>query len=353
MGTVAIAPLDEALTFARARPGAGPRIIAVTSYRDGTIGGTDLTPFAEHAEDDAIDLLNRLGHARLATEIPGSAARVEMAAADLDLPVDLLPVHVAVGTNYPDHADEATVKGGPFLFPKMVAPTPARAAIPAGEALLDYEVELALVPIRPLAPGDAAAGGLLLCNDVTDRALLMRHVDPRNPQSGRGFTTGKSAPGYLPVGDLFVVPRDLDTFLAKLTLQLSVNGAERQRGPVTQWIWDFDDMLREARGRRGTAWSHEGGEARLPFDRGGALPARTLLMAGTPAGTVFKGVSAADYLGGIAGWLLRAGRKPVVDCVIERYIARARSERIYLQPGDEVTIRVHGMGMLANTVAAG
>jgi 2-keto-4-pentenoate hydratase/2-oxohepta-3-ene-1,7-dioic acid hydratase in catechol pathway len=322
----------------------------VTYYEDGMVGGADLTSLAESANDDAIDLVNRLGYERLKAEIAAAARPVEVAAADLDLPVDLLDGHIAVGTNYRDHADESSVKGGPFLFPKMVTPTSARAPIPARDALLDYEVELSLVPMQPLADGDHATGGLILCNDVTDRALLLRHIDPGNPQSGRGFTTGKSAPGYLPVGNLFIVPRDMEKFLGQLTLQLSVNGVERQRGPVTGWIWDFEEMLRQSRARRGTVWDHRGSKVRLPFGNDGAIPARTLLMAGTPAGTVFQGVSPIDYLLGIADWLRRAGRRPVVACIVERYIARTRARRIYLQPGDMVTIRVDCMGALANAV---
>lgn len=350
--TIAIAPVEEALTFARIRAGAVHRIIAVTSYRDGRIGGADLTALAAGPDEDAIDLVNRLGYAALEAEIVKSKNRVDAAVSDLDVPIGLRDAHIAVGTNYREHANESTVKGGPFLFPKMVIPTSSRAPVPAGEALLDYEVELSLVTMTPLAANDGPAGGLILCNDFTDRALLMRHIDPRNPQSGRGFTTGKSAPGYLPVGNLFVVPRDLESFVSKLTLQLSVNGAERQYGAATDWIWNFHDILREARQGRGTRWAYRGGEVRLPFDSDGAIPARTMLMAGTPAGTVFQGLSAADYFLGIRDFLLRGGRKPVIACLIDRYVARARAKRSYLQPGDRVDIRVDFLGALSTPVVA-
>lgn len=203
--------------------------------------------------------------------------------------------------------------------------------------------------MKPLAEGARAQGGLILGNDVTDRAMLLRHVDPLNPQSGRGFTSGKSAAGFLPVGNLFVVPRDLGAFVAKLTLRLSVNGEERQHAPVTQWIWDFDEILRRSEMKRGTVWAYWGGSARLSFTAGG-VPARTLLMAGTPAGTVFKGLAPADYLRGLADWLCSLGRKPVARCVVERHISAARAGRTYLQPGDEVAIRADCLGSLANKV---
>lgn len=184
------------------------------------------------------------------------------------------------------------------------------------------------------------AGDRLSCADI-----------PANPLSGRGFTTGKSAPGYLPVGDLFVVPRNLDAFVGQVTLELSVNGERRQHAPAMEWIWDFDEILRQARAKAKTEWAHRGGVARLAFTAEGAVPARVLLMAGTPAGTVFQGVARGDYASGILDWLAGFGRRSLVRSVIERHIARVRAARIYLQPGDEVTIRVDRLGTLANRVA--
>jgi len=42
--------------------------------------------------------------------------------------------------------------------------------IPAIDSVLDYKFELFLVTPRPLPAAGGAKGGLLLCNDVTDRA---------------------------------------------------------------------------------------------------------------------------------------------------------------------------------------
>lgn len=312
-----IAPLDEALTFARA----GDRLIAVRSYDEGRVKGVDLGP------EDAIDIVDRLGYDVLVREI---AAGDVVEATDLEIPVRLAGAHIAVGTNYREHADEASVKGGPFLFPKMVTPTISRAPIPAG-GLLDYEVELCLI-----------GSGLILCNDVTDRATLLRRVDPRNPQSGRGFTDGKSAPGYLPVGDLFVVPRDMRSFVVGLILQLSVNGEERQNAPAAEWIWDFDEIRRQAEARRDVTWAWREGTARLPLDE-----PRAMIMAGTPAGTVFQGIGRKDIAGGLWRWAAGGWGKPPTAHVVEQHIASARG---YLQPGDVVSIRVERMGTLSNRV---
>jgi len=291
-----------------------------------------------------------LGRAALASAVMSGAESFQCLAEQLVQPIDLASAHIAVGTNYKEHAQESAVTGSPFLFPKLVSPTGPWADIPAGKGLLDFEVELCLVPMTRLAPDGPVIGGLILGNDVTDRAVLMRGVDPRDPQSGRGFTDGKSAPGYLPVGDLFVAPEDLSAFLSGLTLQLSVNGVERQRAPVTEWIWDLEEIIRQARLKRNTVWAWREGEVRLAIADDGAIPARTLIMAGTPAGTMFQGVPGKDRLQGLVRWILSGFRGGPVPHVIDAYIVRSTSEKTFLQPGDEVTITVDRLGRLANRV---
>ena len=349
--TVSIAPLEEALTFARSGTGDMSRILAVRSYEHGTVTGVDLTGLKVTPDEDPIDLVNRLGLEALTAHV-ASGPLVSVQSDDLGLPVDLTDQNIGVGTNYPEHAKESAVVGSPFLFPKIVQPTPARSDIPFGEGLLDYEVELCLVPLRPLVVGSAVTGGLILGNDVTDRAVLMRLVDIKDPKSGRGFTSGKGGPGFMPLGDLFVVPRDLTAFVKTLTLQLSVNGVQRQTGPVTDWIWNLEEIVRQCRLKAGVRWAYWGGEASLAVDGDGTLPARTVIMAGTPAGTVFQGVPGKDRLAGLVAWLLSGLKTPLLHHVIERYIASARASKIYLQPGDQVTICMDRMGTLSNRVAA-
>jgi 2-keto-4-pentenoate hydratase/2-oxohepta-3-ene-1,7-dioic acid hydratase in catechol pathway len=178
----------------------------------------------------------------------------------------------------------------------------------------------------------------------------MRHVDLKDPQSGKGFTTGKSGPGFLPVGDLFVVPRDLKAFVSDLDLQLSVNGRVRQSGPVTDWIWDLDEILNQARAKRDATWAWREGTARLAFSNTGEIQPRTLIMAGTPAGTIFQGVPGRDRLRGVLNWLLGGRKKPLLAQVIEAYIDRNLAQRTYLQKGDQVTIMVDRLGTLSNAI---
>jgi 2-keto-4-pentenoate hydratase/2-oxohepta-3-ene-1,7-dioic acid hydratase in catechol pathway len=191
--------------------------------------------------------------------------------------------------------------------------------------------------------------GIVLCNDYTDRATLLRHVDPWDPASGIGFTTGKSFPGYLPVGDLFVVPRDFRRFGADLELRLWVNGELRQRAYVREHVWDVDEIVAQTRARRDTSWEHHGTRVALP----GAdepVPERTLIMAGTPAGTVFRGIGLGTRLTGAATWLFGGWSQPIARQVIETYIRDAHASRGYLQPGDRVVIHVDRLGIIANDI---
>lgn len=347
--TIAIARSDQALTFARFGEGANAQTIVVNRYHDGVVTGVDLAPLLQPGED-AIAAYNRLGYDAIATFVAAAKTNVSRDAATLAVPVDLRSLHAGVATNYPEHADEAKVKDGPFMFAKVAQPTTARAAIPASSGLLDYEVELCFVTLKPLSANAGANGGLILCNDVTDRAALLRGADTNDIASGKGFTDGKSGAGFLPVGDLFVVPRNLKTFVKPMELHLSVNGEPRQRARVTTWIWDLDRLLLETAKRSSVSWSWREGSARLPVNNDGIMPDRTLVLAGTPAGTIFHGPGPATFVRGTYDWVTNFGRGSIIAAIVERTITDNRASGGYLQPGDVVTIRADQLGTLENRV---
>ena len=124
--------------------GVAAQTIVVTRYQDGVVTGVDLAPLLLPGED-AIAAYNRLGYDALTTFVASAKISVSLDAATLAVPVNLRALHAAVATNYPEHADEAKVKDGPFMFAKVAQPTSSRAAIPASSGLLDYEVELCVV----------------------------------------------------------------------------------------------------------------------------------------------------------------------------------------------------------------
>jgi 2,4-diketo-3-deoxy-L-fuconate hydrolase len=352
--TVAIAPLDEALTFARTTDGEDPQLLAVVAYEGDLVHAVDLSTRLGY--EDPITAFLALGYDAIEGEIDDAVMNDEVltfAASDLGIPVDLGSHHIAAGTNFPEHADEAGVTEGPYLFPKLVEPTAfdAPVSLSEGEGLLDYEVELGFVPLVPIEVGDTPEFmGLVLCNDYTDRDTLLRLVDTSDVESGDGFTTGKSFPGYLPVGNLFVIPRDVRAFAAALQLELYVNGWLRQRELVSSAIWDVDALIEQTWVRRSTTWAHRGERVGLVAGDPDVIPARALLMTGTPAGVVFNELNLEQKFSGLFDWLFGGQGDSVPDHAIDNYIRDARAAGIYLHEGDDVFIHVDGMGIVRNEV---
>ena len=80
------------------------------------------------------------------------------------------------------------------------------------------------------------------------------------------------------------------------------------------------------------------------------IPARTILLSGTPSGTVFQGLSLPQKIRGALGWLFGGWGRPLSDHAIDAYIADARAARIYLQNGDTVHIHADHMGVITNEI---
>ena len=349
---VAIADPSEALTFARTMQGGVPRVLAVRGYRQGLVDAVDLSAAFGRPVTSAAALFREHGYDALARAVAGAAEEhvVFVPAAQLVMPLELGSAHVAAGTNYPEHAGEAGVKEGPFLFAKLVEATGPYATVSAGDGLLDYEVEIALVPLAPIRAGERPDHvGLVVANDYTDRATLMRHVDPFDVASGKGFTTGKSFPGYMPVGNLLVFPRDFRKFVPGLELELWVDGRLRQRERGGAMIWDGDELLAQTFARADLRWDHRGEQVSLLGDDA-VLGEGTLLLTGTPHGTVFAGVSAAQKARGLARWAYQGFAGPVSSGVVETYVDDARAAGVFLKPGDEVVIHVDRLGVIRNRI---
>lgn len=347
--TVEIAAPAEALTLARVNIDGTPKLISVSSYKDGAVSGVVLTG----APDDPITAFQALGFEGLDALIAASVARFEAQASDLLMPVALTDRHIAAGTNFPEHAEEATVEDGPFLFTKAVQPTRSGELTYSDEWLLDFEVELCFVGFEAIdlnVPPEHV--GLFLCNDFTDRAALLRHLDPFDPASGNGFTTGKSAPGFMPIGDLFVIPRDRKSFVPDIELTLSVDGQERQRAFQRQAVWDFEEMLVQIDQRRDVVWDYRGEPVILPLDNG-TIPLRTALLGGTPSGTIFQGeIGLSVYVRAVFNWLLGGWDRSVVQWVIETVIEDAKASGVFLKPGNVVVLQANKLGRVTTEIVA-
>ena len=203
-----------------------------------------------------------------------------------------------IGANYHDHVAEAgaTTPDAPLVFTKF----PSCLAgpfepIPIPTRTVDWEVELVVV-IGLLAehvrPDDAWShvAGLTVGQDISDRALQFAGQAPQ-------FSMGKSYPGFGPLGpsvvslDEFTDPNDLE-------LGCALDGKVMQRARTSDLIFGVPDLIARL-------------SAVCPL-----LPG-DLIFTGTPSG-------------------VGAFRKP----------------RIFLQPGQELTSWVDGIGQLRNPTIA-
>ena len=186
-----IAPLDEALTFARTESA----LLLVTAHEVDRVRGLDLT--AALGREETGDLL-ALFRAR------GFDGLRDVTAPEVEIPIDALeaPIaypapHVAAGTNFKAHAEEVYLDDPPFLFPKRVEATAWNADVPF-TSRLDYEAELCMIPIDDLVAPDAEARfAVVLCNEGTLVPLT-------EPNDGLVHETLTPQGGFLTVFDILL-----------------------------------------------------------------------------------------------------------------------------------------------------
>jgi len=291
--------VSAALTFARTEVGDDIRLYAIIDYRADQLTGVDITEAFDQRYDDPVELFDAQGYESILEHIESasSESRQQINVSDLTLPLALTDAHVAAGTNFAAHADESSVEDGPFLFAKMVKPTPFDAEVSAGE----------------------------------------------------GFADGKSKPGFLPVGNLFVIPRELRDFLKSVELNLAVNGKLRQCANLDLAIWDIDELFRQIEKRQAIRWQYQGAEIGLPIDDN-QLPPRTMILSGTPAGTIFSGISAQTMAWGALRWVCGGWNQSLKRNVIESYLETSIEQQNYLSAGDLVEIQVDQLGRIATPI---
>ncbi|MFN4114133.1 MAG: fumarylacetoacetate hydrolase family protein [Sphingomonadaceae bacterium] len=351
-----VATLDSAITLTqrqRASDGTIATYLVIGLGPDG-VQMIDLAELGAEALDDPFAALASLPQEALR---PARLAEAPI----LTFPLAaLLPAagpgtrHIATGSNFAAHAEEAG-STGVFQFPKFGPASPAVTTVRVKpDALLDYEVELCLRFDRPVASAedfDAAVKGLFLCGDFTDRATLARMADPGNLDSGRAFSDAKSGEDFFPSGALLVIPRDLAAFVAQERMTTAVNGEPRQDARGGEMTLDFRALAEKALADMKQArFLYQGAMHRLSPT--GQITPGMALMSGTAEGVIFTGPTRADMIEGLLGWALGGGRLAVRDAVVERFIANELASGHFLQPGDRVdyassrlgTIRVDVIG---------
>ncbi len=343
--TIRIADPTEALTLARATIEGRDEVVLITSYNDGEARGVVVPRAAEATPWDAVAAFTTSGYDGLRRLLDGEVPEVTVPVDSLQMPLLTDENHVAMGTNYPEHGKETSVHGA-FLFPKIVRPTAPRGRLEVPPGLLDYEVELALVPLGQVRDGDRPEHmGLLLTNDFTDREVLLTRSDLRNITSGVGFPEAKSEPGFLPVGDLLVIPADWRRFYRTLTIELLVDDRVRQIGRPRGMIWDADEILDQVLNAAGREWRVHGRPVTITAQPD-VIDPRTIILTGTPEGVIFRPPTRGQIARGIVRWLLGGLKGTPIQAAVAVSIADAHSKGIYLHAGQRVESRADLLGRI-------
>jgi 2,4-didehydro-3-deoxy-L-rhamnonate hydrolase len=147
---------------------------------------------------------------------------------------------MCIGLNYSDHAKESGMEppSEPVLFMKAsntLAGPFDEVPIPKKSEKTDWEVELGLVIGKDASylPSKEAAkdyiAGYCVVHDVSERHFQL--------ERGGQWVKGKSCPGFSPVGPYLSTADEIEDVM-NLSMSLSVNGQERQKGNTKTMIFD-------------------------------------------------------------------------------------------------------------------
>ena len=167
------------------------------------------------------------------------------------------PVHriYCVGRNFADHAREmgATAPASPaergrpvfFLKPADAIVTDGIVPYPPGTRELHHEVELVVALGRDAPAGelDRTQAGSLVFGYAVGLDLTRRDLQSEAKAKGLPWDIGKAFDASAPISDIVPIAGTGD--LASRSLALQVNGERRQHGPLSDLIWNVDDILHE------------------------------------------------------------------------------------------------------------
>lgn len=254
---------------------------------------------------------------------------------------------VAVGLNYADHNKEVD-KNQLVLFSKRTDISAATAPIirPNG-SLLDWEVELTVVIRKEITQSVKLTptnyreyiAGFVVANDVSNRIPIIEDTE-------KGFSRGKTAHTFLPLGPYFVPSESLPISskgIPELEMHLKVNGELKQKAKTTDMSNSLYDLLVKIMEQRSELWVDARGQsAKLLLDD--KLVPGDIILTGTPGGTALQ----VPALGGKLGLGLRAlteVRNPK-SIFIEKEYCSGR----YLRDGDIVEAEIQFLGKQRNKV---
>ncbi len=248
--------------------------------------------------DLAHETLGPEGLSRLKAIDPATLPAVE-GNPRLGSPIGHVPKFLGIGLNYRDHAEETglPLPEVPIVFAKATScicgPNDNVLAPPAFKRM-DYEVELAFVIGTPAkrVPVEGAldyVAGYCICNDVSERSMQ---------KGGPGeWIKAKSHDTFGPLGPWLVTADEIPD-PQNLNLSLDLNGERMQTGNTSTMVFTVADLISYI----STYMTLEPGD---------------VITTGTPPG-----------------------------------VGMARNPRVFLKPGDELVLRVEGLGEQQTTIVA-
>ncbi len=205
---------------------------------------------------------------------------------------------ICIGLNYRRHAEETNMPlpAEPVVFGKFSDSVTAHGTAvpyPVHTRQLDYEAELAIVIGRTASNVSEADAldyvfGYCCANDLSARDLQMR--------SGQ-WLLGKTGEGFAPLGP-FIATADEIADPNRLRISARVNGVAVQQSNTSDMIFSCREII-------------------AYLSRHFTLRPGDVILTGTPEGVI---------------------------------LGKPEAERVWLKPGDEMTISIEGLGELTNIV---
>lgn len=154
---------------------------------------------------------------------------------------------LCIGRNYKSHVQELgnAVPKEPIFFPKATSSLLAHEGairLPQGVGRVDYEGELAVVigkQAQQVSESQAMdyVAGFSIVNDVTARELQKSDIE-----AGKPWFRSKSFDTFCPFGPYLLPVDGIDNY-AKLELEVRVNGEVKQRGKVSDMIFNIPYLI--------------------------------------------------------------------------------------------------------------
>jgi 2-keto-4-pentenoate hydratase/2-oxohepta-3-ene-1,7-dioic acid hydratase in catechol pathway len=151
---------------------------------------------------------------------------------------------IAIGLNYADHAKETNqeIPAEPILFnkaPTCICGPNDDIMYPKNSNRMDWEVEIAFVVgkrARYVEEKDAMdyIAGYCLCNDVSERRFQVKRAGQ--------WVKGKSAETFGPLGPFLATPDEIPD-VHNLAMTLDVNGDRKQTGSSSTMIFSIPFLL--------------------------------------------------------------------------------------------------------------